>query len=167
MAGRGRLIAKCIIVHRETALQQSEVHLRISGHTIGCNLRPPRQTAATNGPYLDDHATHPGDHIRKDRPMNKLALTAAVAATISLFGIVPAAAQAETVTISYSDLDLSTATGTDVLAKRVELGAEAACQCPDMRSVKAMAVFEGCKTAAVSNAVDQLSRAGVNIAAAN
>lgn len=109
--------------------------------------------------------TSPAIKFERTYTMNKFALTAAVAATVSLFGIVPASAQAETVTVAYGDLDLSTTAGTEALVKRVELGAETACQRPDIRNVKAMAEFEGCKTSAVSSAVGQLNRVGVEIAA--
>ena len=90
--------------------------------------------------------------------MNRIALAAAVAASLSCLAAVPAAA--EQVTVAYGDLDVSTATGAQVLAQRFQAGVDTACARPDMRDVKAMVEFNACKGAAVASATQQLNEAG-------
>lgn len=87
--------------------------------------------------------------------MTKIALNAALAASLSLIAAVPAAAQE--VTVAYGDLDLASPTGAKVLAQRVE----AACERPDIRELKAVAAWEQCKDAARNSAMEQLNSRGV------
>lgn len=90
--------------------------------------------------------------------MNRIALFAAVAASLSCLAAAPAAA--EQVTVAYSDLNVATAAGAQVLAQRFDAGVDAACARPDIRDVQAMADFTACKNAAVTSATQQLNNAG-------
>ena len=92
--------------------------------------------------------------------MNRIALLAALAASLSTLTAVPAAAQDASVTVAYSDLDITSPAGAQTLAQRFEAGVDAVCARPDIRDVKAMSEFSACKTAAVSSATQQLNNAG-------
>jgi UrcA family protein len=94
----------------------------------------------------------------KDLSMNKFALAAALAASL---GAVPAAA--ETVTVGYADLNTANPVGAETLVKRLDNGADVACQRPDMRDLKAMVDFNSCKQEALASAADQLTRAGARV----
>jgi UrcA family protein len=97
--------------------------------------------------------------------MTKFAIAAALAAAASLLPAAPAAAEEFTVRISYADLDLATAAGTEQLGKRIEVAAEEACGRPFIRDLSAIASFERCKGKAVEGAVKQLDAKGIEIAA--
>jgi UrcA family protein len=97
--------------------------------------------------------------------MKKFAIAAALAATASLLPAAPAAAEDFTVRISYADLDLATAAGTEQLGKRIEANAEAACGRPSVRDLKGAVAFEKCKDQVVAGAVEQLGAKGVDLAA--
>lgn len=92
--------------------------------------------------------------------MNRIALLAALAASLSSFAAVPAAAQDTSVNVAYGDLDIATAAGAQALAQRFEAGVDTACARPDMRDLKAMSEFSACKSAAISSATQQLNSAG-------
>jgi UrcA family protein len=94
----------------------------------------------------------------KDLSMNRIALAAALAASLVA---VPAAA--ETVTVGFADLNTANPIGAEILAKRVENGADVACQRPDMRDLKATVDFNSCKQEALASAADQLTRAGARV----
>ena len=89
--------------------------------------------------------------------MKTFATLAAVAAAIAA---VPAAAQ-DTVEIYFGDLDVASATGTQVLGERVQVGADAVCARPDNRDLKGMLAWKECKEAAVTSAVEQLASKGI------
>jgi len=90
--------------------------------------------------------------------MNRIALFAALAASLPCLAAAPAAA--EQVTIAYGDLNVATPAGAQVLAQRFDAGVDAACARPDIRDVKAMVEFNACKSAAVTSATEQLNGAG-------
>lgn len=92
---------------------------------------------------------------------------AALAASLSFLAAVPAAAEDIVVHVDYSDLDVATAAGTEVLGKRIAADAESACARPDMRNLKGMLAFEQCKAGVVSNAAEQLAAKGVSLSTAN
>lgn len=92
--------------------------------------------------------------------MNRIALSAALAVSLSTLAAVPAAAQDASVSVAYSDLDIATPAGAQALAQRFQAGVDAACARPDIRDVKAMAEFSACKSAAVTSATQQLNTAG-------
>jgi UrcA family protein len=87
--------------------------------------------------------------------MTKFAINAALAASLSLIAIAPAAAQE--VRVPYSDLDLASPNGAKVLAQRIE----ATCARPDIRELKSVATWEQCKDAARTTAMEQLNSKGV------
>jgi len=93
--------------------------------------------------------------------MNRIALAAAVAASLSCLAAAPAAADPVSVSVAYGDLDVATPAGAQALAQRFEAGVDTACARPDIRDVKAMTEFAACKSAAVSSATHQLNDAGV------
>jgi len=95
--------------------------------------------------------------------MKKIATLAAFAAAIVA---VPAAAQ-ETAEIYFGDLDVASATGTQVLGERVQAGADAVCTRPDNRNLKGMLAWQECKDAAVTSAVEQLASKGIKVDAAS
>jgi UrcA family protein len=89
--------------------------------------------------------------------MTKLAIHAALAASLSLFAVAPAAAEEFSVQVPYSDLDLASPTGAKVLAQRVD----AACERPDIRDLTAVAAWNQCKDTARTSAMEQLNSKGV------
>lgn len=102
--------------------------------------------------------------------MTKFAITAALAASLSFVAAAPAvAAPAEDIVvhIDYSDLDIATPAGAEVLGKRIAAGAESVCERPNMRDLKGMIAFEKCKDEVVSGAVEQMAAKGVALSALN
>ena len=95
--------------------------------------------------------------------MNRFALAAALAASLSTFAFTaaPAAAEDVSVTVAYGDLDLATPAGAQSLAGRFAAGVDTACARPDFRDLKAMTEFDACRSAAVASATQQLNTAGV------
>ena len=91
--------------------------------------------------------------------MKTFATLAAVAAAIAA---VPAAAQ-DTVEIYFGDLDVASATGTQVLGERLEAGADAICVRPDNRNLKGMVAWKECKEAVVTSGVEQLASKGIQL----
>lgn len=91
--------------------------------------------------------------------------TFAIAAAASLLSLaaVPAAAEDFSVNVAYGDLDLSTAAGTQKLAQRLDASAKEVCGRPDVRDVKANAVFAECRDTVVANAREQLDAAGIDL----
>jgi UrcA family protein len=89
--------------------------------------------------------------------MTKFALSAVVAASVSLLAVAQAAAEDVSVHVSYSDLDLATPAGAKVLAQRVD----AACERPDIRDVSAVAAWQACKDSARASAMEQLNSRGL------
>jgi UrcA family protein len=89
--------------------------------------------------------------------MTKLALNAALAASLSLLAVAPAAAESVPVQVAYSDLDLASPAGARVLAQRVD----AACERPDIRDINAVSAWQQCKDAARTSAMEQLNGKGV------
>lgn len=98
--------------------------------------------------------------------MTKFAMTAALAASLAALAA-PAVAEDVLVRVDYSDLDLATPAGTEVLGKRIEANAETACERPDVRDLKGMVAFEKCKDQVVAGAVEQMAAKGVDLAAVN
>jgi UrcA family protein len=97
--------------------------------------------------------------------MNKLAIASAVAVALSSIAAAPAVAQESQIVVSYSDLDLNTTAGVQVLDQRLEAGVKAVCARPDIRNLKSMVAFEQCKDAAMTSAHEQLAQKGARIAA--
>ena len=89
--------------------------------------------------------------------MTKFAINAALAASLSLLAVAPAAADDFSVQVRYGDLDLASAAGAKVLAQRVD----AVCQRPDIRDLKSVSTWQQCKDAARSTAMEQLNSKGV------
>ena len=89
--------------------------------------------------------------------MNKFALGAIVAASVSLLAVAPAAAEEFTVQVPYSDLNLASPSGAKVLAQRVD----SACERPDIRDLKAVSAWQACKDTARNSAMEQLNSKGV------
>lgn len=87
--------------------------------------------------------------------MTKFALTTALAASLSIFAVAPAAAQS--VVVPYSDLNVATPAGAEVLAQRVT----SVCQKPDIRNLQAYSAWQQCKDAALTSAMEQLNSQGV------
>lgn len=94
--------------------------------------------------------------------MTKFAITAALAASLSVLAA-PAFAEDVLVRVDYSDLDLATRAGTEMLGKRIEANAENACERPDVRDLKGMVAFEKCKDQVVTGAVEQMAAKGVSL----
>jgi UrcA family protein len=89
--------------------------------------------------------------------MIKFALGAAMAASVSLLAVAPAAAEDFTVQVPYSDLKLDTASGAEALAQRVA----SVCERPDIRNLKAVAAWQDCKDTARDSAMEQLNSKGI------
>ena len=89
--------------------------------------------------------------------MNKFAINAAIAASLSFVAVAPVAAESVAVQVSYGDLDLASPAGTKVLAQRVE----ATCERPDIRDLKSVSTWQQCKDAARTGAMEQLNSKGV------
>ena len=98
--------------------------------------------------------------------MKKLSVAAAIAVTLTSIAAAPAVAQ-DTVAVRYGDLDLTTATGVQVLDQRLEAGVNTVCARPDIRDLKSMLAYEQCKDAAMISANEQLARQGAPAVAAN
>jgi UrcA family protein len=93
--------------------------------------------------------------------MSKLNLTVVAAALLGVVAV-PAAAEAPetietTVTVTYGDLDMTSAADVKVLDTRVANAAEKVCDKPDVRDLKANQAFETCKLEARDRAMEQLS----------
>jgi UrcA family protein len=86
--------------------------------------------------------------------MTKLAIGAALAATLSFLAVSPAAAEGTNVQVGYGDLDLSSAAGAKTLARRVFA---AACTRPDVLNLKNYADWQDCKENARNSAMEQLN----------
>lgn len=86
--------------------------------------------------------------------MTKIALTA-LAATLSVVAVAPAAA--ETVVVPYSDLNVASPAGAEVLAQRVK----SVCEKPDIRDLQAVIAWQQCKDTALNGAMEQLNSKGV------
>lgn len=99
--------------------------------------------------------------------MTKFAIAAALAASLSFAAAVPAAAEEMLVRVDYSDLDLTTPAGAEVLGKRIEANAETACERPDVRDLKGMVAFEKCKDEVVTGAVEEMAAKGVTLSSLN
>jgi|GEM_PF-3083707 len=97
--------------------------------------------------------------------MKTIAIKAAVAASLSVLAIAPAAAQEVTATVQYGDIDTASADGVQELTQRLETGVNTVCDRPDMRNLKAMSDWQACKSSALSSAVEQLNRNGVTVLA--
>jgi len=83
-------------------------------------------------------------------------LCLAAAATLSC--AIPALAQmpdaVPSVMVKYSDLNIRSRAGAQVLLKRIELAANTACGgAPDIRQLNQLAGFEACRRSAVTRAV--------------
>ena len=89
--------------------------------------------------------------------MTKLAINAALAASLSLLAVAPAAAQEIAVQVPYSDLELASPAGAKVLAQRVD----SACERPDIRDLKAVSAWQQCKDSVRTSAMEQLNSKGV------
>jgi UrcA family protein len=89
--------------------------------------------------------------------MTKLAIHAALAASLSLLAVAPAAAETVPVQVTYGDLDLTAAAGAKILAQRVD----AACERPDIRNLQAVSAWQECRSTARTSAMEQLNSKGV------
>jgi UrcA family protein len=83
-------------------------------------------------------------------------LCLAAAATLSCAA--PVLAQTSdtvpSVTVKYSDLNIGSRAGAQVLLKRIEAAAKTACGgAPDIRQLDQLASFEACRTSALARAV--------------
>jgi UrcA family protein len=81
-----------------------------------------------------------------------------LAAAATLSGAVPAVAQSSdtvpSVTVKYSDLNIGSRPGAQVLLKRIEAAANTACGgAPDIRRLDRLASFEACRRSAIDRAV--------------
>lgn len=76
-------------------------------------------------------------------------------AALSLAG--PAAAEEVSVTVSYADLDLTTAAGSAALDARIEAAVKDVCPKPDVRDLSARTAWRECVTTARAGAKEQLS----------
>ena len=92
--------------------------------------------------------------------MNKLAIKALAAASLSLLAIAPAAAQEVRVAIHYGDLDITSAAGAEQLNARLETGIKTACGRPEVRDFKSVTAWTECRDAAMSSAFEQLAQQG-------
>lgn len=95
--------------------------------------------------------------------MKKLSVAAAVSVALSSIFAAPVAAQDSQVAVSYADLNLDTAAGTQALNDRVEAGIKTVCARPYMRDLKSMVAWEQCKDAAMTSANEQLLRQGAHV----
>jgi UrcA family protein len=83
----------------------------------------------------------------------------ATCAAIGAVGIAHAAgADAPTLTVGYSDLDLSTQQGALVLYQRIEAAAYRVCAADDMLDLNAMATARVCREGAIAGAVRAVNR---------
>ena len=98
--------------------------------------------------------------------MNSFAIKALAAASLSLLAVAPAAAQELQATVSYGDLDISSAAGAEALNARLLGTVKSVCERPDIRDLKAVTAWEACKDAAMSDALEQLSGKGAATVAA-
>ena len=89
--------------------------------------------------------------------MTKFAINAALAASLSLLAVAPAAAEEFAVQIPYGHLDLASPTGAKVLAQRVD----AACERPDIRDLKAVSDWQACRESVRNSAMEQLNSKGI------
>jgi UrcA family protein len=92
----------------------------------------------------------------------KLFASAFLAASLAALPLLPASAEPVLLTINVSDLDLSSATGTERLNQRIEAQVERACERPFMRDLKAMRNFETCVTSAQDVTGTALAMAGAS-----
>ena len=81
-----------------------------------------------------------------------------LAAAAALSGAIPARAQVSdavpSVTVKYSDLNIGSRDGAQVLLKRIEAAANTACGGPpDIRELSQWAGFEACRRSAIGRAV--------------
>ena len=90
--------------------------------------------------------------------MNTFAIKALAAASLSLLAIAPAAAQEVRATVGFADLDVRSAAGAEALNARLLGTINTVCERPDLRNLKAVTVWEACKDAAMSGALEQLAR---------
>lgn len=89
--------------------------------------------------------------------MTKFAINAALAASLSLLAVAPAAAEEFTAQVTYGDIDLASPSGAKTLAQRVD----AVCTRPDIRNLQAVSSWQQCKDAARNSAMEQLNSKGV------
>jgi UrcA family protein len=89
--------------------------------------------------------------------MTKFAINAALAASLSMLAVAPAAAEDFTAQVAYGDLDLATPAGAKTLAQRVD----AACARPDIRDLKSVSAWQQCKDTARYSAMEQLNTKGI------
>lgn len=92
--------------------------------------------------------------------MKNIAIVAALAAAVAA---VPASAQ-ETAEIYFGDLDVASAAGTQALNARVNASADAVCERPANRNLKAVLAWQECKDAVMTSAVEQLASKGITLA---
>ncbi len=83
-----------------------------------------------------------------------------VAFSLVAFGV-PAAAIAGTpdglsVAVHYSDLDLTTDTGTQALQARIDRAARAVCGSADLRDLRGMSEVQQCRAVALNSAAPQV-----------
>ncbi len=83
------------------------------------------------------------------------ALSAALCASVAFFAAAPAAA--ETTVVPFSDLDVASPAGAEILAQRIK----STCEKPDIRDLQAYSAWQQCKDAALTSAMDQLNSKGV------
>ena len=92
--------------------------------------------------------------------MRNLLVTALAAATLAgAFAAPAAAADIVTVKVGYSDLDLDTESGKDVLETRIAAAVKVACAKPDTRSLRSAQAWQSCKESASSSAAEQFEKA--------
>jgi UrcA family protein len=89
--------------------------------------------------------------------MTKLVLSAAVAASVSLLAVAPAAAEEFQAQVAYGDLDLTSPSGAKALAQRVD----SVCAKPDIRDLQAYSAWQECKDTARNSAMEQLNGKGI------
>ena len=93
--------------------------------------------------------------------MKTIAVKALAAASLSLLAVAPAAAAEEVrATVHFGDLDIASPAGAEVLNARLLGTIKSVCARPDIRELKAVAAWEACKDAAMSNALEQLAAKG-------
>ncbi|WP_336978752.1 UrcA family protein [Altererythrobacter fulvus] len=90
--------------------------------------------------------------------MRNLVVTALAAMCISGAIATPAAAEEVTVTVTHTDLDLTTSAGKKALETRVAAAIKVACVKPETRDLKTMQAWESCKSSAKSGAEEQLAK---------
>jgi UrcA family protein len=87
--------------------------------------------------------------------MKAIAVKALAAASLSLLGTAPVAAQE--VSVYFGDLDISTAAGAETLNVRLLSAIDTICERPFIRDLKRMAAWSECKDSAMSSALEQLA----------